>query len=198
MTQVTNVESFITQRESVSAKLLSEISVINKCFSDSADEFEDEDNYNKFILFSVYRGIEDCIELIFADRICNSVSKEYIQMIKPRFSSNFIDWNVLNALVNEYGSITVITYRDLYDYIKTSELSIIKSKINSVSDITNSRYKACDVVNFGFISDKYNYSKNNRNKLLHSLIKSSDYSRIAVIYALIVYSYFMLLLDEKN
>ncbi len=187
------------RRENIKRKLLNELDVIKKCFLENDETFESKDNFNKFILFSMYRGIEDCINALIEERIKNGPSKKYCEIINDKLQSKFIDSVFLELMIKEITNLSSIKYSDIMTYINENELSTYKTVINDINDITNYKHKATDVADCEFFIEKYNNCKSNRNRIMHSVVANGlNTSRNAVIYSFIVYAYLMLVLENVS
>ena len=85
--------------EVVKAALLKEINTTNKCFINQENDLEELDNYNKYILMSFYRAIENLIEILFDNRIKMSDAKYLYQVIYEKITSNYIDPSLLKHIL---------------------------------------------------------------------------------------------------
>lgn len=193
----TNKDEFLNKQKLISKKVLEELELSKKYYQKNLDDsFDLEDYYTKFVLFTIYRGIEDLIDLLLEERKINSISKDYYPIFIQYIKSNFIDRNLLNVIINELSSLETITYNDVYEKIKNSELSHANIEINSVSKILPTKYNKNSEVDIDRFLANFSECRANRNKLLHSVIKSLDLTKNTVISAMFVYAYLLLIIEN--
>ena len=192
-----NNEEILNKLEVIKRKVKEELDTSHKfCFERADEEFENEDYYNKFVLFTLYRAIEDLVKLIIEERKINSNGKDLYCLVQSHLKSNFIDNNLLKIIFEEVQSLDIINYEMVYSYIVNNEVSIFTSIITDISKIKPNKFSKTNLVSFEIISSHFSSCRNNRNTLLHSVvIENVDLSKRSIIEALFVYSYFMVLFN---
>lgn len=192
-----NNEELLNKLEVIKRKVKEELDISNKFYIDRTDEeFEIEDYYNKFVLFTLYRAIEDLVKLIIEERKTNSDSKDLYCLVQTYLKSNYIDNSLLKIIFEEEKSLNMINYEMVYTYIIKNEISTFASIITDISKIKPNKYGKTDLISFDIISSHFSACKNNRNTLLHSVVTENvDLSKRSIIEALFVYSYFMVLFN---
>lgn len=192
-----NNEEFINKLEVIKKKVKEELDISHKfCLEREEEEFENEDYYNKFVLFTLYRAIEDLVKLIIDERKINSSGKDLYSLVQTHLNSNFIDNNLLKIILEEIQVLNIINYDMVYSYIKDSEVSIFTSIISDITRIKPNKFSKNTLVSFEILSSHFSACRNNRNTLLHGvIIENVDLSKRSIIEALFVYSYFMVLFN---
>lgn len=203
-----NNEDFVNKLEVIKRKVKEELDISHKfCLEYEEEEFENEDYYNKFVLFTLYRAIEDLVKLVIDERKINSCGKDLYSIVQPHLNSNFIDNKLLKIILEEVQALNTINYNMIYLYINDNEVSIFTSIINDISKIKPNKFSKTTLVSFEIISSHFSACRNNRNTLLHGVVNENvDLSKRSIVEALFVYSYFMVLInillnipkDEKN
>lgn len=203
-----NNEDFINKLEVIRRKVKEELNISHKFYLECIDEeFQNEDYYNKYVLFTLYRAIEDLVKLLIDERKINSNGKDLYNLLQSYLKSNFIDPQLLKIILEEVYALNNINYEMVYSYIVNNEVSSFTSIINNVNKIKPNNCNKTTLVSFEILSSNFSACRNNRNTLLHSVvIEKVDLSKRSIIEALFVYSYFMVLFnllfvipkDEEN
>ncbi len=181
--------------EVVKAALLKEINTTNKCFINQENDLEELDNYNKYILMSFYRAIENLIEILFDNRIKMSDAKYLYQVIYEKITSNYIDPSLLKHILLEKLNNRLITYNDIWNYINDNNLMCINIEIKK-EDVKKQKYKMEDNFTIEEFIELYKNCKTNRNKIMHNIIKKDEnLSNRIVIESLVVYAYISIVID---
>ena len=201
-------DDFINKLEVIKKKVKEELDISQKFYLECIDEdFQNEDYYNKFVLFTLYRAIEDLVKLIIDERKMNSNSKDLYNLLQTYLKSNFIDHQLLKIVLEEVSALNNINYEMVYLYITNNEVASFTSIIKDINKIKPNNCNKTTLVSFEILSSNFLACRNNRNTILHSVvIEKVDLSKRSIIEALFVYSYFMVLFnllfvvskDEEN
>lgn len=187
------------QKNNVHKYLEGELKLSYKLYNEHKEEdFEVEDHYFKFLLFSMYRAIEDLMKLVIEERKINSYSKPFYHLIcKKNLKSYFITNDWFQIILDDLNVSEVkISYQDIFNYIKNSELSISNLTFSGINEVKPSGSNKNDNINIESLLQIYSDCHNNRNGIMHSITKNIDLTKEAIKNSFIVYSFLSLLLTN--
>jgi len=190
------IEKFQNRRQNIHKSLLEELRLNYRYYKDYQEvEFNADDNYSKFLLFSFYRAIESLLCLLVAERKKFSKSREFFEEIFRNTKSYFLSGQQLSLILDDVEE-NKIAYQTIFEFILSEQDIHDVFPIHSVNEVKRSTQRMKDSVHNGVLIQDHIDCLNNRNKLMHSNVESIHLTFDYIKKAVVVYSYLYLLFDQ--
>lgn len=191
-----SIKELKNQKETIHRNFLAELQLNYRHYKENEEqEFEEEDYYYKFLLFSIYRAIESMLRLFTEERKALSKNKEFYNVLFDDLKSCFISREKLKLVLDDFLAYKV-TYQDVYNLLTSCDIIKNTSSIKDISDIKPVRKAKEDNVYNEIFLQLYIECTKNRNKLMHSNVSDIDLTASSIRKAFIIYSYFNLLFEQ--
>jgi len=118
----TSIEALRNQKETIHRNLLAELKLNYRHYKEYEEqEFEEEDYYYKFLLFSIYRAIESMMRLFTEERKSHSENKQFYNVLFDDLKSCFISREKLKLVLDDFASYK-ITYQDIFNFLVSCDI----------------------------------------------------------------------------
>lgn len=194
------IEELKLKRNNIINNLNEELEMSYKFYQDNCDEsFKAIDYYYKFVLFSMYRSIEDLICLLVEERKINSNCKNFYKLIcEKNIKSFFINNEFFQIIFDDINVINDnISYKEIYDYIVQFLLNKMNITLRDINEIKPSHSNKNDGVNISSFIQIYKDCAENRNKLMHGIDAQVNLTKNCIVNSLFIYSFLILILSKK-
>lgn len=190
------IEEIQNRRQNVHKTLVEELRLNYRYYKDYQEvEFNADDNYSKFLLFSFYRAIESLLLILVDEREKFSKNRNFFEEIFRNTKSHFLSGQQLSLILDDVEE-SKITYQDIFEFILSEQDIHNVFPIHIVNEVKHSTQRKDTPVHNGTLIQDHIDCLNNRNNLMHSNVKiihlTFDYIKKAVV----VYSYLYLLFDQ--